>query len=182
MSPRASRFTLQARASASGFTLLEILVVVLVIGIIVTFAVLSLGNRSLDDRLDNEAKRLQQLITVATEDAEVQGLDLGWRYVNEGYEFLALDRDGLWKPFPATQMLRPRALPEPLYLDLNVEGHALGPASSADKVVAPQVLILSSGEASAFRLDVRAHDYKPFLRIQGDALGRVTMRRFEDEP
>lgn len=182
MSPHAFRFRLRASARAGGFTLLEILVVVLIIGIIVTFAVLSLGNRSIDDRLDNEAKRLQQLITVAAEDAEVQGVDLGWRYVDDGYEFLALDRDGHWKPFPQTQILRPRTLPQPMYLDLNVEGHALGPASQADKIVEPQVLILSSGEASAFRVDVRAHDYRPFLRIQGDALGRVTMKRFEDEP
>lgn len=171
-----------ARGRQRGFTLLEILIVVLIIGIIVTFAVLSLGNRALDDELETEAERLHQLLAIAEEDAEVQGIDLGWRYTGEGYEFLALDPAGTWAPWPGGGVLRARELPQPLYIELTIEGRAVSPSSPADKPVAPQVLLLSSGETSAFRLDLRAHGYQAFLRLQGDALGRLSKQRFEESP
>ena len=156
------------------------MVVVLIIGIIVTFAVLSLGNRALDDELESEGERLHQLLAIAGEDAEVQGLDLGWRYIGGGYEFLILNQDGIWVPLPGLGALRARNLPQPLYIDLSIEGRAVSPSSPADKPVEPQVLLLSSGETTAFRLDLRATGYKPFLRLQSDALGRLQKQRFEE--
>ena len=167
-----------SRRAARGFTLLEILVVVLIIGIIVTFAALSLGNRAIDSQLEDEAERLHQLFAVASEDAEVQGLELGWRYLPDGYEFLVLNQDG-WQPFAAGP-LRSRTLPNALYLDLNVEGHAIPPAAESDKTREPQVLLLSSGESSPFRLDMHAHGYRPYVRVEGDALGRLSKKRFEE--
>jgi general secretion pathway protein H len=164
-----------------GFTLLEVLVVVLIIGIIVTFAVLSLGNRALDDRLETEARRLQQLIALAAEESEIQGLDYGWSYTLDGYKFLGLDNSGQWVNLPGST-LRPRPLVDPLYLDLRVEGRAMGPSSIDNKTEEPQILLLSSGETTAFRLELRARDYKPFYRLEGDALGRFKFQRFEEEP
>jgi general secretion pathway protein H len=165
-------------STARGFTLLEIMVVVLIIGIIVTFAALSLGNRALDSQLEDEAERLHQLFAVATEDAEVQGLELGWRYRPDGYEFLVLNQDG-WQPFEAGP-LRSRVLPNALYIDLNVEGRAIPPAAESDKTREPQVLLLSSGESSPFRLDMHAHGYRPYIRVEGDALGRLSRQRYEE--
>jgi len=162
-----------------GFTLLEILIVLAIIGVIVTFAALSLGSRAIDDQLETEATRLQQLLAIAVEDAEVQGLDLGWRFTAEGYEFLVLTPSGEWQPLPSGSSLRRRNLPDALYLDLNLEGQAIPPASPANKTPEPQVLLLSSGEVSPFRLDVRAHGYKPYIRLQGDALGRMKRTRMD---
>lgn len=165
-----------ARA-ARGFTLIEILVVVLIIGIIITFAALSLGNRALDSQLDNEGERLHQLFALAVEDAEVQGLEIGWRYTADGYEFLVLN-NGSWEPFGAGP-LRQRPLPGPMYIDLSVEGRTVPPASSGDKNSGPQVLLLSSGDASPFRLDLHAHGYQPYIRVEGDALGRLRKQRVD---
>jgi len=161
---------------AAGFTLIEILVVVLIIGIIITFAALSLGNRALDSQLDNEGERLHQLFALAVEDAEVQGLELGWRYSSDGYEFLVLNQGSGWQPFESGP-LRERPLPGPLYIDLSVEGRTVPPSSGKESE--PQVLLLSSGDASPFRLDLHAHGYRPYIRLEGDALGRLHKQRVD---
>jgi general secretion pathway protein H len=164
--------------AARGFTLIEILVVVLIIGIIITFAALSLGNRALDSQLENEAERLHQLFAVATEDAEVQGLELGWRYTQQSYEFLVLNQAGSWEAFEAGP-LRERNLPDVLYIDLSVEGRTIPPAATAGKQLEPQVLLLSSGDSSPFRLDLHARNYHPYVRVEGDALGRLSKQRVD---
>lgn len=164
--------------AARGFTLLEILVVVAIVGIVIAVATLSLGNRAIDTQLDDEAERLHQLFAIAAEDAEMQSLELGWRYTADGYEFLVLN-GGTWEAFGAGP-LRTRALPGPLYIDLNVEGRAIPPAAEGDKPGEPQVLLLSSGESSPFQLDLHAHGYRPYVRVKGDALGRLSTQRFEE--
>jgi general secretion pathway protein H len=141
-------------------------------------AVLSIGSRALDDRLDTEARRLQELIDLAADEAVLQGAELGFVQTTDGYAFLTL-KDGQW--IPADGVLRGRALAEPFYLQLRVEGRPVPPlALDDDKVpLKPQVLLLSSGEATEFSLDVRARDYAPHYRIAGDALGRLKLERAE---
>lgn len=165
---------------AGGFTLLEILVVIAIIGTIVTFAVLSLGSRALDEQLETESERLYQLLAIAAEDAEIQSLDLGWRYTDRGYEFLALTTAGEWSPLQTSGSLRARTLPQPLFIDLSVEGRALPPSAPGEELVEPQVLLLSSGEVSSFRLDLKARGHKPYVRLQGDALGRLSKKRINE--
>lgn len=155
------------------------LVVVVIISILVGFSVLSIGSRSLDDKLDLEAQRLEKLIALAAEEAERQGIELGF-YVNNGYyEFLTLSPEGAWAPFSDTGPLRERPLPEPLRLQLTVEGRPVATESKDSEILTPQVLLLSSGEASPFVMDVTAPGLKSFYRLEGDLLGRFKFERLE---
>ncbi len=161
-----------------GFTLLEVLVVVVIIGVMATFAVLSLGNRSVDDRLAIEARRLQELLGLAADEAVLQGLELGFVQTPEGYEFLVL-KDGHWVPLEEAGPLRARALAEPFYLRLQVDGRAVAPMRTDDPKaeLKPQVVLLSSGDATEFILDLKARQYDPYYRLSGDVLGRMTLDR-----
>ncbi len=170
----------KARIAAPGFTLLELLIVIVIIGVMATFAVLSLGNRALDDRLETEAQRLNELITLAADEAVLQGVELGFIHTADGYTFLAL-KDGKWLPLEDAGVLRPRTLNEPFYLELRVEDRPVAVFNPADKdaEVKPQILLLSSGEATAFKLKLSARNYRPYFQLEGDALGRFKMERLE---
>lgn len=178
---RSSLFTSPvSRLPSPGFTLLELLIVIVLIGVMATFAVLSLGSRALDDRLDTEARRLNELIALASEEAVLQGTELGFIHTADGYAFLAL-KDGKWLPLEDAGSLRPRAIHEPLYLELRVEDRPVPPARLDDEKVElkPQVLLLSSGEATAFRLNLRARNFGAYFQLDGDLLGRLKLERKE---
>ena len=161
-----------------GFTLLEVLVVVVIIGVMASLAVLSIGSRSVDDRLAVEARRLQELLTLAADEAVLQGVELGFVQTPDGYEFLIL-KDGSWTPLEEAGPLRARALGEPFYLRLQVDGRPVGPVRTDDAKVElkPQIVLLSSGDATEFTLDLKAQQYDPFYRLSGDVLGRMTLDR-----
>lgn len=164
-----------------GFTLIEVLVVVVIIGIMATLAVLSVSGRSIEGRLADEARRLHELMLLAGDEAVLQGMELGFVQTAEGYEFLVL-RDGKWLPLEDGGPLRSRAVDRPFYLQLRVEGRTVTPLrTGGDKPeeLKPQVLLLSSGDATEFVLDLRAEQYQPFWRLQGDVLGHLKLERRE---
>lgn len=173
--------SLSPQRSAAGFTLIEVMVVVVIIGILVGFAVLSIGNRSLDDRLDTETRRLEKLIALASEEAELQGIEIGLRFNAGQYEFLTLSPEGAWAPLPDAGALKPRAVPPPLSLTLFVEGRPVK-LDANDAAETPQIQLLSSGEASAYVVELHAPGVREFSRISGDALGRRTVERIAAPP
>ena len=176
---RPDRVSRTNTARAAGFTLLELLVVIVIIGILATFATLSIGNRALDDRLEVESQRLEQIMKLASEEAETKGIEIGFRYTQEQYEFLAIDKDGHWATYTT------RKIPQPFYLELRIEDRPVAPASDApdskDKKIEPQILLLSSGEVTAFTLDIKAENYAPYYHLQADTLGKFTRERHGED-
>lgn len=160
------------------------MVVVLIIGVMATFAVMSIGGRSLDDGLETEARRLRELLVLAADEAVLQGTELGFRQTDEGYQFLRFESaatpDGEpWVPVDDDPALRARKVPAPLFLDLRVEGRAVVPAAAGDPPGPPHVLLSSSGEMTAFRLRVRARDHAPHYQLDADVVGQMTLERKE---
>jgi general secretion pathway protein H len=159
------------------------LVVVVIIGILAAFATMSIGNRALDDRLEVESRRLEQTMRLASEEAEAKGVEIGFRYTQYGYEFLATDKDGKWQPYAESGPLRGRTLATPFFAELHVEGRLVPPAVPAeedkDKKIVPQLFLLSSGEVTAFAMDIKAENYAPHYHLEADTLGRFTLTRLE---
>lgn len=139
-----------------GFTLIEIMVVVFIIGILVTFATLSISSRVLSDQLENEAQRLQALFEIAGEDAEMHGMEVGFVYTDDGYAFVATSPEGRWLPI-TTGPLRPREVKPPITLDLHVEGRSVPPTPLADLVAASKAA-LKAAEAAKSAAKKTDHD------------------------
>ncbi len=176
-------------ARSAGFTLVEVMVVVLIIGIMLTFATLSVGNRAVSDTLDIEARRLEQLFRLAQEEAELKGVELGFRYTDTQYQFLGVGGQGRWAPL-AEGPLRAREIPAPLWLALRVDGRAVPPSQDVatgndedDEApqIEPQVMILSSGEFTAFTLEVGAAGLGDVHRISGTLIGKIERERTTDD-
>jgi general secretion pathway protein H len=152
---------------AEGFTLLEVLVVLVLLGIITGFAVISLHVADPEQRLAREAHRLQAVLKLAAEQAVMQSRTLGLNVGDDGYVFLQRDHGG-WRPLhdPA---LRARHVPTDIRLHLSA-----APRHERESA-APQVLLLASGELTPFALHVRSLDTPAEVRILGAETGEITI-------
>lgn len=177
----------RAPALQAGFTLLEIMVVVLIIGVMAAFAVGSIGGRTLDDGLETEARRLRELLVLAADEAVLHGTEVGFVHTADGYRFLSPDSAATpageaprWIPVADDPTLRPRRLPEPFYLELEVEGRAVAPVpDDGTEPAAPQVLLSSSGEVTPFLMRVRARHHQPHYRLESNLIGAMKLEREE---
>lgn len=168
------------RRQTRGFTLIEILVTVVVIGVVIGMATLAIGDRGAV-LLKEETQRLTALIRLTQEEAILQSQDLGMGFWDNGYAFFKLtdkvdeERKPIWDPLQ-DDILRQRNLPEGMEFDLTLEG--LDIVMKAIPVKRPQVFFMSSGEITPFTLDI-ALDDRISLELSSDGLGSIEQSELE---
>lgn len=136
---------------AAGFTLLELMVVLVIIGIIFTFGMLSMGGDDVAELLEQEARRLELLVNLANDEAVMRGEELALHFTGTGYEFMLLGPQG-WAVPTDDNLLKAYELPDNVDLRLQLKGDPpVFPGKEDDETaVTPQVFILSSGEMTPF--------------------------------
>jgi len=156
-----------------GFTLLELMVVLVIIGVILSFATLSTGGDSRAEQMQREARRLIALIDMASEQAILRSEQLAIRFGDVDYEFMLL-RAGKWVALEDDGLLRARELPKGIELRLELEENA-PPGLQAEETEAPQVFLLSSGEMTPFTLTFSAPESEQRYVIKASLLGRLEL-------
>lgn len=159
------------RGEAAGFTLIEILVVVVILGVLAAAVTLAVGVGGGERQLARQAEQLQALVGYACEQAELTGRDIGISMNTEGYRFSRLERDD-WRAFSEGE-LRPRAWLTNSGATLSRESHGVEiVAQFPDK---PQLLCFSSGELTPFRLDLNLPEAAQLYRLEGQSDGAVAL-------
>ena len=160
---------------ARGFTLVEILVVVVIIGIVTTGILLSVNVTGRDRDLERECDRLLALFKYAREQAELQTREYGIMFQDDGYEFITYDvRRDTWRSVFEDDALRARRLPDGLGVRLSVDARPVvltRPKDAKDKT--PQVMIFSNGDLSTFAATLEREGGVRSVTLTEDTNGQV---------
>jgi len=155
-----------------GFTLVEILVVVVIIGVLATALVLRVDIAGGARQVEHEAEQARALIGYACEQAELRGREIGVSMSTSGYRFSQLEQDA-WLPFGEGELRTRSWLPNSA-IGLSRDGHAV--ALAGDYPDVPQLLCYSSGELTAFELDLGLPEVNPHYRVEGHPDGTLALR------
>jgi general secretion pathway protein H len=167
-----------AACRASGFTLLEVLVVIVIIGIITSMAMVSVNVLGGDNEMDEEARRLMAVLTQAREDAMLEGRDVGLRVDARSYDFAHYDaRMERWDLAADDPLLRERTLPAGLELELWLEDRSVKLADRAEPTdrspLQPQVVVMASGDLIPFEIRLHRAGTAEARALVGTADGKL---------
>lgn len=166
-----------------GFTLIEILLVLVLLSVASVAVISTLPQKSSDDA-KQQAQALYHRLQLLNEEAILSGKDYGVRFDEKrsSYQLLALSEEG-WQKLSDGELPQSTALPDGLAMVLQLGGNVwkdedrlFKPGSLFDedmfsevedekKVPTPQVFIMSSGELTPFSIAI----YPQNLSVEQDA-------------
>ncbi|ALP40999.1 general secretion pathway protein H [Aeromonas schubertii] len=174
----------------AGFTLLEVLLVAMLMGLVAMAVTLSMGSVKGDRELENQSARLRAALQQAQEQAIMEGRLLGLRVEDRAWQFMVRSgQDRKWQAIEGDKLLSRHELPEGMSLALEVEGFSWqsgrdekAEQSREEKARTPQVLLFPGSELTPFTLTLTLdQDGERFLRrYQGDGFGRITRQEEEE--
>ena len=171
---KAGRKINQQPALQHGFTLLELLVVVVIVAILFTYTTLAIRSDSAEDIIKQEALRLERLVQLSLEEAILRGEEYALEIYLDGYRFLRFT-ENQWQPLSDDRILREHTLPHDMELEMSLEDteividlaaetmtefdlefdeNSADEAEDREEKPEPQIYLLSSGEITP-EFDIR---------------------------
>lgn len=163
------------RQKQKGFTLIEILVVMVIISIVTGVAMLTLTSHS-GKQVDSVAKQLSGLIRSAHEQALLQSMVIGVLIQKNSYEFLQATGQNekgklIWTPIN-DELLTHYDLPNRFELTLSNDQHD----DRKNETLSPQIVISINGDITPFVLYVGKSGMQPHTIIKGEPDGYITQQ------
>ncbi|MEZ5568143.1 MAG: prepilin-type N-terminal cleavage/methylation domain-containing protein [Halioglobus sp.] len=177
-----------AARRSRGFSLIELLVVLLVIGMAASLVSLSVGSGGQDTLLEAQVRNLADTAAYALDEAQFTGRDHGllleqvdddgeWRYA---WRWQARALDGWQAPPGEPEVFAEQRLPAGIALELEIENAPFSEVGleDAEESRGPQVVLYASGETTVGAINVRrVQDGELLWRIEWDLLGRFQLLR-----
>ena len=159
----------------TGFTLIELMVVIVIAGMLVTFASLSVSN-SADKLLETEAKRFVSLVKFAADESVMNSREIILKVGEQQYSFVVPGPDNTLVDLGEDDpIFRARELPEHFHISGEIAGEKLLFEKNKDKDAEPdfgKIGIFSSGEMIPFDIVFSQDDGAKF-EVTGDYSGKV---------
>lgn len=144
-----------------GFTLIEILVVLTIIGITLSVALLAFGDFGADRRIQVAAAQFSNQLELLSEQAILESATFGIEFAPQGYHILRFTPPATWTRLSSNAMPKDHAFPNKTPLHFESSGARQTPA----------IILYPTGEMTPFMLTLGRH------RIQGHANGTLSYQR-----
>ena len=152
-----------------GFTLIELMIVVLIIGISTSMAVLYIDNS--DDRLKSEAKRLLAMTQLTRDEAIITGRSLAMILNSSDYSFSRME-NGKWTKL-STKPFRTILLND----DIRLRFILADSLSASSNQQANLLYFLATGETSQFQVWI-SNDNTEYV-LSSTTLGELSLKKAE---
>lgn len=165
-------------ARKRGFTLIEILIVMLIVSIVAGAAVMTIGHND-NKRIERFANDFSQLILMAQEQAILYPMVLGVAIEPQQfrfYQWVSAGAKAKWQLIQDDNLLKTHAIPDGLVVQLRSQRKQLEKEDDSNKK-APQIVISMNGSMTPFMLYVGKQDTKPLYVVTGEADGQVSAKR-----
>lgn len=140
--------------SSPGFTLIELMVVLVIISLFTSTVMINVSSSNSKD-VENEATRLYQILKFAQDEAIMQGIELGLVFTDTSYSFSRL-QDSRWLPLKSDKQLGLYDFGSDIQMQWRIEDENVISELEEEAFVMPVVMLLSSGEITAFEVEVSA--------------------------
>lgn len=167
------------RTADTGFTLIEILIVIVIASIMATLATLSINAYVNARQVQSVADELNLKMTLAERQALLQPAVIGLVIQPHAYEFyqfvtLPHQQTGHWQKISGNRLFVTKTLSN--YVVLQVKSTVVEKNTDKDiKTLQPQIMFLPTGEITAFVLDIGKNGKKATYRIEGDETGAIRL-------
>lgn len=186
------------QARQQGFTLIEILLVVAIVGVMAGLATLNIQGDDYGEKLERETRKLAAQISLLQDEALVQSREFGVALWQNGYRFWGWTTESGWLPLAGDDAFKPQLLLENAELELSLVGQPValevvpvkgfpvikppspskGTSSASDSAPdfrqnLPAIVLFSSGEASSFDILLTHPDSDLRWKISGDIIGTL---------
>ncbi|MFC4259002.1 type II secretion system minor pseudopilin GspH [Marinobacter lacisalsi] len=171
----------------AGFTMIEIMVVMVLVGLLASLAIVNLGGGNQQREMTSKIRELYVLMQTASEQAILNNEELGLVIDEQGYRFVVYgERDQEWKS-ESERLFQGRGFPEWMSVTLFSEGDIPRLASNDEdeddegNQLRPDIVFYSSGETTPFELEfVLTQSSDRVYRLVSDGLNEIEMKTPSD--
>jgi general secretion pathway protein H len=159
-----------------GFTLGEILIVMLIIAIVASVALLRVGDFSYGKSARDVSRQLVAYCRVTQQQAILQPAVLGLEINQRGYQAFRFDEDSqAWVSLNQDDHFwREQRVPETIQMEVSVDSQALSFPTTVTQH-SPQIIFSPSGELSPFSIQIRQRGKSDVYAVKGNFVGLIEM-------